>query len=58
MTYTTQIPHLEILGLQIKIKVFVGKPRFISRPCLDSLIDDEGVDVIHVTNGTWIKDIS
>ena len=35
-------------------KVFVGNPEFISSPFLDSLIYDENVDVIYVTNNTCI----
>ena len=58
VTQTTQIPHLELLGLRSEIKAFVGNPKFISSPCLDSLIDDEDVDVIYDPDDPWNTDRS
>ena len=43
------------MGIKRKIKFFVGNPKFISIPCLDILIDDEYVDVIYVTDNTYIE---
>ena len=41
VTYTTQITQFYLLGIQIDIEGFVGKPIDISIPCPYSLIDNE-----------------
>ena len=54
MIQTNQTPHLELLGLRSEIKAFIGNPKCISSPFLDSLTDDEYFYGIYVTDDTWI----
>ena len=55
VTCKTFIPQLDLLGIQSKIKAFFGNQKLSSILCLDSLIDDEYVDVIYVTDNTYIE---
>ena len=47
MTYTTQILHLDIMGIQISIKGFLGDLKQISSLCLYILPDDEDINVLY-----------
>ena len=50
----TWIPQLDLLGIQSKIKACFANPKSSSSLCLDSLINDEDVDVIYVTDNLCI----
>ena len=54
VTYTTQITQFYLLGIQSDIEGFVGKPRDISIPFPYSLIDNEYLNFIYVTDDTCI----
>ena len=56
VTQETHIPHIDLRSIQKNIKAFVGNLKLISSPCMDSLIDDEYVDVIYVNNYPCIVD--
>jgi len=53
ITSTSQIPHLEILGLRSHIKAFAGNPVSISSPCLLDRINDDHVDIIFDEQDPW-----
>lgn len=46
ITETPQIPPLEVLGKRSAIGAYIGDPKYISSPCLISLMDDGIVETI------------
>jgi len=47
LTQTTQIPHLELLGIRTSIKAYIGDPSWISSSCVNELISDGEIEIIN-----------